>query len=221
MRKIVSREIRTLEELSDPKKKIAGELQWFYKLQMPKLLEVWERIVPQEEDPDEKHELKEVLRKIMQHDPYAGMLGVMPKGVQKLYEKYFFHFDDTSYANAEEKTKKVRKLAAEQIVKIRKQCIRTSCAIWRVWKKMQDEYRAQQKQILHEKNKKMNEIMKTMKRINRSNRSVMKKSVQTVKEKISRRVARSAGSIRRWKMNYKTIRIPKNKRAPCKRKNRF
>jgi ribonuclease HI len=198
-------EYKRIKDRLDPLQKLEGELQWFLPRQgSPNLLQMWDRWICQHEHP-ESEALPDQLKKIQQHDTFAGILGIMPPGIHDVLLAYQQKYSPTPMSEAQVKT--TRKDIATLVEDTRSSLVELAFDIWSKWQTKKREYlRLQQTITKHQRKLDVAE---------RKKQKMVKKKTQRIKNPVvtlkifTKREARPRVK--------KPIQPSKNIRAPRKR----
>jgi hypothetical protein len=198
-------EYKRIKDRLDPLQKLEGELQWFLPRQgSPNLLQMWDRWICQHEHP-ESEVLPDQLKKIQQHDTFAGILGIMPPGIHDVLLAYQQKYSPTPMSEAQVKT--TRKDIATLVEDTRSSLVELAFDIWSKWQTKKREYlRLQQTITKHQRKLDVAE---------RKKQKMVKKKTQRIKNPVvtlkifTKREARPRVK--------KPIQPSKNIRAPRKR----
>jgi hypothetical protein len=138
-RKSLEEVAQQMNKVKDSLAEIKGlELDWFCPhAQQQDLWKDWEALFPLFKKEDEQ-EMKRILNRIQKHDRFAGIIGIMPKGIEQLLTTYLHRSTNVS---PEAGLQTARKRAQDIVRRVRTQLMEVSMAIWRRWKYKQRTWR--------------------------------------------------------------------------------
>jgi hypothetical protein len=135
------RKLQTISQVIDPLDEFKGKLCWFRIDDNRTLSERWASKFKAYEREDKVDKMDEKLKAIESHDRFAGMLGIMPKGLHTVLTKLLLRTQPTTTLNEEKALQQARQQAASCIKHVRKELMQLALAIWLKWRAKQRTYK--------------------------------------------------------------------------------
>ena len=124
---------------TEPDMLLVDSLQWITAAPNDELKLEWSRVFPThvyDNEAQRKNTMK-MIDNVNQHDPVAGLLGIMPPGIHDLlltYECLSQKLEDNTFVATDDWLKSKRKQVDAKVNTIRKLCITLTIKIWKRWR---------------------------------------------------------------------------------------
>ena len=135
--KLFEKHIGEVIQGTDPSGKLKGQLTWFSTGSAPQALSrIWNEAFESYAKEDKESGIMDSLNTIEKHDRFAGILGIMPRGLHEVLTKLIIR-TNTHETNRELALQRARQDAAAVINRTRRRLMRLSMDIWTAWKAKQ------------------------------------------------------------------------------------